>query len=432
MASGHVEAATSVQEAASVQEATSTPPIVVAHPLPPRLDLNDRRLMVQYLQGQCILGELDYGEITKAAKIFCVSRQTISKYWNMAEVDVADCQVINLQPQYANCGRKPVALDVEKMLTVPIKDRTTQRLLGKALDVAGSTINRHIQKGNIKPHTNPLRPGISDGNVHIDEKWFYLKKANLKVYLAPGEEHPYRTAQSKHQIPKGMFLAGVARPIFNTNGVCTFDGKLGIFPFTYTEPAKRSSKNRARGTPITYAIQGVNKDVFREKLMTKMLPAIREKWPVDSAKTIIIQEDNAKPHIGAGDPQFLQEANIDGFTFIWQPQSPQSPDLNILDLGFFRSIQSLYEKKMPKDLDEMITDVEEAFNELHPKVLSNVWHSYQYVMQEIIKVKGGGNYVLPHVKKKQLEDAGNLPLQVQPDAQAIKESMQLLYPENED
>ncbi|XP_021841546.2 uncharacterized protein [Spinacia oleracea] len=423
MASGHGEA----EAATFVQEAASTPPTVVAHPLPPRLGLNDKRLMVQYLQQQCILGDLDYGEITRAAKIFCVSRQTVSKYWNMAEVDVADCQVINLQPQYANCGRKPVALDVEKMLTVPIKDRTTQRLLGKALDVAGSTINRHIPKGNIKPHTSPLRPGISDGNVrqrllyclhmivsstiytnptfksfydyvHIHEKWFYLKKANLKVYFAPGEKHPYRTAQSKHHIPKGMFLAGVARPIFNTNGVCTFDGKLGIFPFTYTEPAKRSSKNGARGTPITYAIQGVNKDVFREKLMTKTLPAIREKWPADSAKTIIIQADNAKPHIGAGDPQFLQEANIDGFTFIWQPQSPQSPDLNILDLGFLRSIQYLYEKKMPKDLDEMITDVEEAFNELHPKVLSNVWYSYQYVMQEIIKVKGGGNYVLPHVK----------------------------------
>ncbi|XP_021848849.1 uncharacterized protein [Spinacia oleracea] len=247
-------------------------------------------------------------------------------------------------------------------------------------------------------YTNPTFKTFYD-YVHIDEKWFYLKKANLKVYLAPGEEHPYRTAQSKNHIPK--------------------------------EPAKRSSKNRARGTPITYANQGVNKEVFREKLLTKMLPAIRQKWPADSAKTIIIQADNANPHIGAGDPQFLQEANIDGFTFIWQPQSPRSPDLNILDLGFFRSIQSLYEKKMPKDLDEMITDVEEAFDELHPKVLSNVWYSYQYVMQEIIKVKGGGNYVLPHVKKKQLEDAGNLSLQVQPDAQAVKESMQLLFPENE-
>jgi hypothetical protein len=45
-----------------------------------------------------------------------------------------------------------------------------------------------------------------------------------------------------------MFLAAVARPRFNAAGECTFDGKIGMWPFAELQPAKRSSVNRPRGT----------------------------------------------------------------------------------------------------------------------------------------------------------------------------------------
>jgi hypothetical protein len=44
-----------------------------------------------------------------------------------------------------------------------------------------------------------------------------------------------------------------ARPRFE-NGVCTFDGKLGIFPFTKLEPAKRKSPNRPRGMMFNFVL----------------------------------------------------------------------------------------------------------------------------------------------------------------------------------
>jgi hypothetical protein len=47
-----------------------------------------------------------------------------------------------------------------------------------------------------------------------------------------------------------MFLAAVARPRFDANGNVIFDGKLGIWPFTYQEAAKRNSKNREAGTMV--------------------------------------------------------------------------------------------------------------------------------------------------------------------------------------
>ena len=46
----------------------------------------------------------------------------------------------------------------------------------------------------------------------------------------------------------------------------------------------------------------------------------------------------------------------------------------IFNLGFC-SIQSLMHKKMSKSINKLVEAVEEAFNELHPKILSNVYTS---------------------------------------------------------
>ncbi|KAL9666557.1 hypothetical protein QQ045_000892 [Rhodiola kirilowii] len=143
-----------------------------------------------------------------------------------------------------------------------------------------------------------------------------------------------------------MFTAVVARPRFNSEGQCIFDGKIGIFPFTYQEPAKRSSKNREKGTVVTKLVESVNKKVTRSMLINHIIPAIKAKWPQDGAhKTIFIQQDNAKTHITQQDAEWQQVFQQDGFTFILIQQPANSPDLNMLDLGFFRSIQSLMHKK---------------------------------------------------------------------------------------
>lgn len=84
--------------------------------------------------------------------------------------------------------------------------------------------------------------------MHIDEKWFYKTKGSQNYYLSNEEEEPYRSCQSKHYIDKIMFLCAVRRPRFDEDGNCTFDGKIGMFPFVTEKPAKRGSHNRLRGT----------------------------------------------------------------------------------------------------------------------------------------------------------------------------------------
>lgn len=48
-------------------------------------------------------------------------------------------------------------------------------------------------------------------------------------------------------------------------------------------------------------------------------------------------------------------------------------------------------------------------------------------MCEVMKVFGDINYLLPHKKKKQLEDAGNLPLQVTAAVDDVMAAIQYLH-----
>ncbi|WOG99681.1 hypothetical protein DCAR_0519035 [Daucus carota subsp. sativus] len=121
-----------------------------------------------------------------------------------------------------------------------------------------------------------------------------------------------------------------------------FEGKFGIFPFITKEPAKRKSKNRPAGTLETKPINPITQDVTRKMMIDKVLPAIESMWPGGhSGGIIFVQQDNAKPHISVDDPEFVEDVKRNGFDIRLCFQPPNSPDLNVLDLGFFRAIQTL-------------------------------------------------------------------------------------------
>lgn len=61
-----------------------------------------------------------------------------------------------------------------------------------------------------------------------------------------------------------------------------------------------------------------------------------------------------------------------GFDICLMRQPSNSPDLNILDLGFFNSIQSIRYKKCPRTIDELITAVERSFHAYPPKILNRI------------------------------------------------------------
>ncbi|KAK1359207.1 hypothetical protein POM88_043681 [Heracleum sosnowskyi] len=68
--------------------------------------------------------------------------------------------------------------------------------------------------------------------------------------------------------------------------------------------------------------------------LEKIIPAIKAKRPSDFNNHIFIQQDNVRPHISDNDEDFIKVAQDGEFYITLANQPPNSPDLNINDLGF--------------------------------------------------------------------------------------------------
>ncbi|KAI3665034.1 hypothetical protein L6452_43650 [Arctium lappa] len=401
-------------------------------------------------------GKLKKGSISDLAAQYGVSTRTVSRIWHLAKLQAYNGSTIDVSSKMPKVvGRKRLQIDLNQVSQIPLRRRTNIRSIAKSLSVSKSTLHRRIKEGALRPHTNAIKLDLTHANkksrlefclsmvtrpslssnptfydmfnvIHIDEKWFYMSKSSKRYYLLPDEDEPLRTCKSKKFITKVMFLAAVARPRFDALGNEVFSGKIGIFPLTKMEPAKRSSKNRVAGTLETKPILSVTKEITRTWLIEKVLPAIRAKWPRDHTGPIFIQQDNAKPHIDVNDIEFLEASSRDGFDIRLCFQPPNSPDLNVLDLGFFRAIQSLQEQEVLSTIDELVSAVQTSFDIMQSHELNNVFLTLQTCMKEIIKVRGGNNYRVPHIGKGRLERQGNLLIQIECDENMLDEAVSYL------
>jgi hypothetical protein len=75
------------------------------------------------------------------------------------------------------------------------------------------------------------------------------------------------------------------------------------------EHAQRRSVNRPAGTLVVKPITSITRDVIRDFMINKVLPAIREKWPrKEINQPIFIQQDNVPSHLEVNDPVFCEAA----------------------------------------------------------------------------------------------------------------------------
>ena len=188
-----------------------------------------------------------------------------------------------------NCMRWPMYLSeiiCEGIKNIPLQKRHTQRKLAKSMGVSKAMVHCWIVDSTIPMHSNSLKPVLTEENkvaqlfmvldsrnsqdrmkfldmmdqIHVDEKWFFL------------------SWQKERYITKVMFLCAIVRPHFNPCANLWWDGKLRIWSIGDWEPAKQGSKNRPKGT-LVWMNKAVTKEVYQELLISKLLPAIVEKWP---------------------------------------------------------------------------------------------------------------------------------------------------------
>ena len=257
--------------------------------------------------------------------------------------------------------------------------------------------------------------------IHVDEKWFYgvnpTKRAWVKQSSASGEQRINSIAvANKRFLNKVMFLAAVATPKPQRD----FDGMIGFYGLVKSVRATRTSENRARGTPVINLVN-MDKAKFIELLKEKVVKDALTKCPW--ATHFTIQMDNAGGHGGGkGDiaKNTLDQLNVwardlpDEYRdlidnpdspplieFVAQP--PHSPDLNVLDLGAWRSldvaVDELKRNTMGRQLNcrEIYKTAKDAWRSwAGVDKLNKLFFTLQMIWRCVVECDGGNMYSLPH------------------------------------
>ena len=389
------------------------------------------------------------------AGLLQISVRIVEKIWKQARDQIQRGEQVDVSnKKKGRSGRKRKDHGLERIPTIPYNKRSTMRALALALKVPYTSLQRRLKWGQIRKHTSTIKPYLKLANqihrlkfsvsmvdqttvsdampkfidmrkiVHTDEKWFELTKKKRTYYLTPEEAKPERSIQSKSRIGKVMFLCAVARPRRDANGV-TFDGKIGIWPFIKLTPARKKSKNRAKGTMEVKTVT-VTRDVHRDYLCNKVLPAIEALWPDDDEGTIYIQQDNTRTHVLPSDPAFLSAVRKTGMDIQLMQQPANSPDMNVLDLAYFRSIQSLTLETAPKNLGDLIESVEDAFHIYPVDNLDKVFITLQSVLLEVMNARGGNKYEIPHMNKDKMLREGTLPMALRIDGELYRKTLEII------
>jgi hypothetical protein len=95
--------------------------------------------------------------------------------------------------------------------------------------------------------------------------------------------------------------------------------------------------------------------------------------------------------------------------------------LNVLDLGFFASLQSLTNERISRNLDELIENVQKEFDNYDPATLNRVFLTLQGCMIEVMKDGGGNRYKIPHLSKDRLDALDMLPNSLSCDRQLYED-----------
>lgn len=301
-----------------------------------------------------------------------------------------------------------------------------------------------------------------EDTVHGDEKWFLLMKDGQVCRVFPDKDGKYHVPAApkiyhKSRTPKIMFLAVCAKP----RSEYGFDGRIGLWSFTLERPAKRS--NVRTGTVIGETLMledvSVNATAYRQKIISKdgVFDSMRQrmwwfhekaryrtdqngvrvpcgqlvagKWKFsatsgtrcpEAGQELRYQHDGARPHTERVNARlFRSHGAMKGFRIAVLVQPAQSPDLNVDDLAFFRSLQSDVSLVAKASRRDLLSAVIKCWEEYPAEKMEAVW-TCLYASYRGVLDSGGGNEYLRHsglrsakasgqditvVKRKQIRDA---------------------------
>ncbi len=157
-----------------------------------------------------------------------------------------------------------------------------------------------------------------------------------------------------------MFLAAIARPLYDEEGHCVLDEKVGFWPFVAMVAAKRNSRIRPTGT-LKLKPVNVTRDVYRSFIVEKVIPAIREKCPMRPSEPVVMQQDNTPCQVSIDVQIIVEEGRRHQWNIQMTNQPANSLVFDVLDLGFFRGLQSMQYKYEPRTTQELFEACKAAY-----------------------------------------------------------------------
>ncbi|KAM0907960.1 hypothetical protein ACQ4PT_015782 [Festuca glaucescens] len=281
---------------------------VQANP-PPAIDLNvmankptrtyystevKRQIYSWILQRNGTSTKMKRGVSAAVAELAKCPRRVVTRIWRQG---LKEGGINNVKcRKQMKCGRKKINLDIEALEAIPTSERTTLRQLAAAMNMPKTTIFRRLKEKQIRRVTSELKPMLTEENMkarvgyclqhiepstfqddptfkagfnvcHIDEKWFFRIRKKENVYLSHREETPKRETKNKGHIQKIMFLSAMARPRYDAEGNCIFDGKIGVWAYVEWVQAQKKSANREKGEWELKPCMEVDKAKSREYLV---------------------------------------------------------------------------------------------------------------------------------------------------------------------
>ncbi|KAE8792825.1 hypothetical protein D1007_32599 [Hordeum vulgare] len=254
-------------------------------------------------------GAIQKEDKIRIASLMNTGIQMVERICRDANKQIAEChEVVVASKRKGRVGRKRKDLDLSRASTIPLNRRRTVRAIARSLGIPRSTLHRRFKLGELKHVSSTVKPYLKPKNriarlkfcismldelwistpcplfkpmtdmIQIDEKWFDMTRVKNTYYLLPQEETPERPIPNSNYISKVIFLTVVAKPRYNDDGEVMFDGKIGTWAFVEEKAAVRTSQNRARGTKELKNVK-VTRNVMRDYLCNKVIPAIQDKWP---------------------------------------------------------------------------------------------------------------------------------------------------------
>ena len=415
--------------------------------MPRSKDLKEHEKWAVVARYNCRLypgeSKLRKGELTKLSHELKVTTKTISRialeYKN--QVEEKGFMDVSLVPKkHGHVGRKN-RLDNRTKKRIHRKNTVTKgrlplRMMAFQLGLKLTTLHRYMKRMGTTYRSLWIKPKLTEDHrmerirfilklrngprsnqfknqfntVVVDESWFYLKKDRTIVRLFPGDRmFPSDKIQHKSHIPKIMFLTALARPRPEHN----FDGKIGIWRVEEEVICQKSNRYHRQGD--AYVHDCTMNSALYKIFMMKVFKAVKKKMPWLKQEQIIIQQDGAPAHKGKGNMIFFDvEGQKRGWNIKVITQPAQSPDLNINDLAFFRSLKCRVEnlKKDANNLDILYRAIMRAWNQYDGETLHRIWGIQYACYREILRLKGDNDYKVPHSGVRKLGPGMNLSFDV--------------------